>query len=199
MCRVIERGVSVGWCACVGGRWPGRHFRRVRLVPLGERTWRSVTWSDRTSRSVRRRRAGLGGGGRGCERTDRDGCETGSGYESRRLFLLTPGRAGVTLVLTKAPRSDRGRRLLDRDTPCSKATPVLGSGATFDAPVAPCAHLGYLWTLRWLPPVHLSIAVSAKCYFEEIAVGIRSGCDQRIRPTLKQADTAAVALHERPA
>lgn len=39
------------------------------------------------------------------------------------------------------------------------------SGATFDAPVALCAHLGYLWTLRWLPPVHLSIAVARKLVF----------------------------------
>ena len=38
-------------------------------------------------------------------------------------------------------------------------------GATFDAPVALCAHLGYLWTLRWLPPVHLSIAVTRKHVF----------------------------------
>lgn len=39
------------------------------------------------------------------------------------------------------------------------------SGATFDAPIALCAHLGYLWTLRWLPPVHLSIAVSRSLVF----------------------------------
>lgn len=39
------------------------------------------------------------------------------------------------------------------------------SGVTFDAPVALRAHLGYLWTLRWLPPVHLSIAVTRKHVF----------------------------------
>jgi hypothetical protein len=64
----VPRG-PVGRCRsdsvfCVGGGWPGRHFRRVRLVPPEERTWVSVRLTDRTSHSLRLGwRAGVAGDG----------------------------------------------------------------------------------------------------------------------------------------
>lgn len=95
-------------------------------------------------------------------RRDRFECGlTENGSHGKRIGpnLLTKEGSRVTLVVRSTPSGSEAQRhrAYGRRHAFVESAHEWTPGATFDAPVALCAHLGYLWTLRWLPPVHLSI------------------------------------------